>query len=68
MALLFKIYAGFVLIISYIPFHAEMQIRELIRAFKNWKPKYTFNRNNEKWKSYWAKNVSDKPTDIKDTK
>lgn len=57
---LFIIYAAILLIVAYPLAHIEEQIRELARAYRNWKPKNTANRTNIMWLSWWKVNVTNK--------
>ena len=58
--MLYKLYAATVLIIAYPFIHLEEQLRELGRAYRNWKPKYTLGQTHEKWRRWWHLNVKAK--------
>lgn len=57
---IYKIYAVILLVGSYPLAHIEDQIRELARAYRNWKPKNAMQSTNKMWLSWWKANVTNK--------
>lgn len=56
---IYRLYAWVVLIIAYPFMHIEYQLRELCRAYRNWKPKSVIYHAHSIWAVWYKNNVKD---------